>query len=221
MYRQILVEPSQRSLKRILWRSVSNDNLKTYELNTVTYEHASASYLAIRCLFQLASECEESSPAIAEVIRRDFYVDDLLTGSDSFEQTQEICRQVSNELKKGCFELRKWHSNKPEILENIDDSDISQGILKFGPEENSKLLGLTWSWKDDKLVYDIDSSCAQGKCTKRNVLSFIARIFDPLGLLSPCTIIAKMFTQQLWFNKLSWDDVLPLSLAKDWCACIG
>lgn len=52
MYRQILVEPSQRSLQRILWRSNSNDYLKTYELNTVTYGHASASYLAIRCLFQ-------------------------------------------------------------------------------------------------------------------------------------------------------------------------
>lgn len=216
MYRQVLIEPSQRALQKIIWRSSPNEELKTYQLNTVTYGHASASFLAIRCLFELANECENSDPEIAEIIRSDFYVDDLLTGSDSMSHIQKICLGVSMVLRKGCFELRKWHSNRPEILKEIGDSDIASGMLQFGLDETSKVLGLTWLWHEDVLVYKIENLLEKHKCTKRTVLSFIARIFDPLGLLSPCTVLAKIFMQRLWASKVGWDDPLPALLIKEW-----
>lgn len=37
MYRQILIDPSETSLQRILWRDNTDEPLKTYELVTVTY----------------------------------------------------------------------------------------------------------------------------------------------------------------------------------------
>ncbi|GFX53411.1 uncharacterized protein TNCV_2946501 [Trichonephila clavipes] len=45
--------------------------------------------------------------------------------------------------------------------------------------------------------------------TKRMVLSTIARIFDPLGLLGPIITWAKIFTQRLWLLELGWSDELP------------
>ncbi|KAH1028459.1 hypothetical protein HUJ05_001813 [Dendroctonus ponderosae] len=71
MYRQVLINPSQRALQR-----------KCYNLNTVTYGTASTSFLAIRSLRQLGIDSEASSPEISTIIKDDIYVDDLLTGSD-------------------------------------------------------------------------------------------------------------------------------------------
>lgn len=53
MYRQILVNPDQRHLQKILWRKSPGEALKEYSLNTITYGTASAPYLAIRTLFQM------------------------------------------------------------------------------------------------------------------------------------------------------------------------
>lgn len=52
--------------------------------------------------------------------------------------------------------------------------------------------------------------------TKRNVLSTSAYIFDPLGTLSPITIRARIFLQQLWELKIKWDEILPNDLLKIW-----
>ncbi|KAJ8957169.1 hypothetical protein NQ318_007730 [Aromia moschata] len=52
--------------------------------------------------------------------------------------------------------------------------------------------------------------------TKRTILSCISQIFDPLGLLSPCVIIAKVIIQDLWLAKLGWDDLLPKNLSHVW-----
>ncbi|GBO99183.1 hypothetical protein EVAR_485_1 [Eumeta japonica] len=46
MYRQIVVHPDDKHLQHILWRDSPTDPLKTFQLNTVTYDAASAPYLA-------------------------------------------------------------------------------------------------------------------------------------------------------------------------------
>ncbi|GFV31659.1 uncharacterized protein TNCV_692331 [Trichonephila clavipes] len=52
--------------------------------------------------------------------------------------------------------------------------------------------------------------------TKRCVLSTIARLFDPLGLLGPVVARAKIFMQSLWRLKIDWIDELPSERAKEW-----
>lgn len=52
--------------------------------------------------------------------------------------------------------------------------------------------------------------------TKRSVLSFIARMFDPLGWLSPIIITAKVFMQELWAIRLDWDEELSSNLRSRW-----
>ncbi|KAI8432406.1 hypothetical protein MSG28_004803 [Choristoneura fumiferana] len=78
-YRQIKIHESQRNLQLILWRDDASKPLDVLQLNTVTYGTASAPYLSTRCLLQLAHECPD--PVISEVIKKDCYMDDLLTVS--------------------------------------------------------------------------------------------------------------------------------------------
>ena len=44
----------------------------------------------------------------------------------------------------------------------------------------------------------------------------IARLFDPAGWLAPIVVSAKMLMQDLWRDKLDWDEPLPAPLARRW-----
>ena len=52
------------------------------------------------------------------------------------------------------------------------------------------------------------------KPTKRNVLRKIATLFDPLGFLSPFTITAKIFMQEMWIIGVDWDNPLPSEVVR-------
>ena len=49
-------------------------------------------------------------------------------------------------------------------------------------------------------------------------MSIAAKVFDPLGLLEPFTVRAKMMLQELWKQKVSWDSQLPEELKPQWWA---
>lgn len=51
--------------------------------------------------------------------------------------------------------------------------------------------------------------------TKRNFLKKIASLFDPLGLLAPFTVRAKMLLQDMWTAALDWDEEMSESLTKE------
>ncbi|XP_023312339.1 uncharacterized protein LOC111692526 [Anoplophora glabripennis] len=93
-------------------------------------------------------------------------------------------------------------------------SSSSKGFGKE-EEEKSKTLGLMWLPQSDQLSYDINI-VKISRVNKRAILSEISRIFDPLGLLSPCVVVTKMIIQELWLLKLSWDEAIPLQLHTKW-----
>lgn len=155
-----------------------------------------------------------TNPKIADIIESDFYVDDLLTGADSEQEAIHICTEVSNILKGGCFQLRKWQSNNQSIIDNLNEHTQSS-TLRFCTEE--KTLGLIWSNSIDCLMYETKQIARNNPViSKRIILSDIAKIFDPLGLLSPCIVFAKILLQKLWLTKLSWDDPVSKDIEKSW-----
>ncbi|GFW00273.1 uncharacterized protein TNCV_4354701 [Trichonephila clavipes] len=87
MYRQILVAKKDQEYQQILWRNNSNEDIRTYKLKTVTYGLASASFLATRCIKQIALD-NKDNPSLSRVLQEDIYIDDLLTRSDIRQITQ-------------------------------------------------------------------------------------------------------------------------------------
>ena len=57
----------------------------------------------------------------------------------------------------------------------------------------SKLLGLSWDSLCDTLRYDLNLNNHPKRIRKRVILSTISQIFDPLGLISPIVMKAKLF----------------------------
>jgi hypothetical protein len=45
--------------------------------------------------------------------------------------------------------------------------------------------------------------------TKRQALSDISKIYDPLGILAHVTVCLNMCMKEIWKQKTGWDDLLP------------
>nr|CAH7732587.1 unnamed protein product [Callosobruchus chinensis] len=214
MYRQVKIDENQRDLQRIVWRKNETDEIGHYRLNTVTYGTASASFLAVRSLQQVAHEHHESYPHAAEAILSDFYVDDLITGANDIESTINLKHDISILLDSYGFPLRKWLSNSPHILEDSIDND---NCYIMSDDDTRKTLGLLWCCTSDTLEYRVnEKDFALPRLSKRTMLSAISKIFDPLGIISPVIITVKILIQELWQLKISWDDSVPSSIRNTW-----
>lgn len=218
MYRQILIHPSQRHLQIILWRENMHEPMKYLQLNTVTYGTSSAPFLSTRCLIQLALECQD--PVIKQVMLHDFYVDDLNTGHSDESSLKYIYEQVTERLNSAGFNLRKIKSNSMELLNfisNETNSGKEQEKLKLSTATN--ILGIEWDPNIDCILMSV-SKCPNSNdienFTKRTILSISSSIFDPLGLLSVCTITCKIILQSLWTQDVGWDDKIPHTISEMW-----
>ncbi|XP_031330987.1 uncharacterized protein LOC116161684 [Photinus pyralis] len=214
MYRQINVADDQRDLQRIVWRNCDSEPLRHYRLNTITYGTGPASFLAMRCLQQLGNENMEQLPDASDAIINDFYMDDLITGTSTVEEAIKIKGEITSILAGAGFQLRKWASNHKAIL---NQSDSKREVDKYYiSEKDAKTLGLMWDTDVDTIGFSLSYSAKEGKITKRSILSIVAKIFDPLGLLGPLTIRIKIILQRLWKNKLSWDEAVPWDIYIEW-----
>ncbi|XP_062713379.1 uncharacterized protein LOC134290294 [Aedes albopictus] len=218
MYRMVKVAEDDQPLQRILWRDSPDQPVRTYELTTVTYGTASAPYLATKCLQRLGTEGEALHPVAAKVVRKDFYVDDLLTGTDSIEEGKTLASELISLTNSAGFNLRKWSSNNPELLSTIP-SELRDDRTTLELDSSTsvvKTLGLIWEPSRDSFKFAVPRWSAEPVITKRVILSDTARIFDPLGLIGPVTVQAKIFLQQLWKEKSDWDEPLPDSCQAFW-----
>lgn len=215
MYRQIRIHPEDTKFQKILWRDHREGLIKTYELNTVTYGTAPASFLAIRTLQQLAIQERQNFSLASKIVLEDFYVDDLLTGASSRKEIQRLRDEIIELLNRGDFHLRKWCSNEPSILEDLIEksTDLHLYLRDF---ETQKTLGVYWHPRNGSLVHIVKPFKEQQRTTKRIMLSQITSLFDPFGLLGPVIVKAKILLQQLWENKLDWDESVPLHVTTIW-----
>ncbi|XP_037952450.1 uncharacterized protein LOC119682944 [Teleopsis dalmanni] len=210
MYRQILIDEPDRKFQYIFWRDTESDPVSTYELNTVTYGTASAPFLATRSLQYLADKFETQYPIGAALIKSSFFVDDFLGGADSIDQLTNIRHQLTAILQKGCFDLDKWHSNHHDFI-----SDTTTKSLNLDTDTVTSALGIKWHQMQDVFLFSFNAQPGQ-IVTKRTILSLASSLFDPLGLLAPIILVAKIMMQELWLLRVDWDESVPQNLHSAW-----
>ncbi|XP_073953501.1 uncharacterized protein [Choristoneura fumiferana] len=177
MFRSINLDPKFRSLQLILWRDTPDESIKCIELNTVTYGMRCSTFLATRCLIELANRYQVEFPAAATILRNQSYCDDILVSSNSLESLYDM----KNQLIK---------------------------ILELG--------GVSYNTKTDTINITSPSSTDSVPKTKREILSHIAKFYDPLGLVGPIIVSAKLIIQRLWSTKMGWDSCLNDELKGLW-----
>ncbi|XP_059221109.1 uncharacterized protein LOC131995877 [Stomoxys calcitrans] len=209
MYRQILVHPHDRPYQRILFKPEANGPVKDYQLRTVTFGVNCAPFLAIRTLLQLASDSEHDYPHVAGILRRETYVDDILSGGFSVDEAVQAQKDLLVVLKQAGFPLRKFIANDNQLLAHLSPEDLYDSeFLRFQESSSAKTLGIKWNALTDTFSYSVKPVESSHEMTKRKILSAIAQLFDPAGWITPIIIRAKILMQQLWLEGFEWDDFL-------------
>ena len=82
-------------------------------------------------------------------------------------------------------------------------------------------MGLAWDSLKDEIEFDFSKMAIENgekQPTKRSILSTLASLFDPLGLISPIGVSGKVLIQELCKDKLGWDDPIPEEKSIKWKA---
>lgn len=219
MYRQVRVSPEDTKFQRIVWRDDRSKPLQVIELMTVTYGTAAAPFLATRALNQLAADEKEDYPEASKVVSSSFYVDDVLSGAATIEKAKQLQSDLVALLARGGFELHKWCANDASLLEDIPIAKQEKQLdfENHDAKDTVKTLGLLWNPVEDHFFFRVKPlDKDRDNWTKQQVLSEIAKLFDPLGLLGPTVALAKMVMQETWRSGIGWNDVLPPPLMARW-----
>ncbi|UYV64874.1 hypothetical protein LAZ67_3002223 [Cordylochernes scorpioides] len=196
MYRKIRISQEDSEFQRIVWRNDPHDKIKDCRLETVTYGTSCAPFLATRIIKQLA-------------------LDEQITGTCSVDEGNNLVQELYGLLRAGGFELRKWTSNVPDVL-SLLPNHLRSTNTNIGFEESKEfvnILGLQWQPRTDGFTFK-GIALPLNSVTKRGILSQVAKIFDPLGWISPFTTTIKLILQELWKTGLEWDDPIPEELRR-------
>ena len=214
MYRQIGLSSTAKPFHRIVWRNDPSQEIKHLQMTRVTYGIASSSYHSVRSLQETSKLTVNKR--VSQAILNDFYVDDFLSGSNSVIEAAELQDENVKTLDKAKMQLRKWVSNEPELIERLPtDLRGSESANLFEDHATIKTLGIVWEYSSDYFKFNLCLPKINPPMTKRELLSEIAKLFDPIGRFAPLTIKGKLWIQRLWTLGLSWDEQMPTDLAQE------
>ncbi|XP_074031549.1 uncharacterized protein [Leptinotarsa decemlineata] len=206
-----------QDFQRIIWRFDPKLPLQDYRLRTVTYGMNCSPFLALRTLEQLVKDEGGTFPLASLALSSTCYIDDFVMSIPTFEKAHQLKTEIITLLRRGGFELRKWSSNDLSLLSDLPPSYLSNEPHTFSEDIDSclKILGLRWNPSADCFSF-IVSAIPNRPCTKRTILSELARIYDPLGFISPVTFFCKHLIQQLWLSGIGWDDIPNNEIIRIW-----
>ncbi|GBN00526.1 hypothetical protein AVEN_171744-1 [Araneus ventricosus] len=101
MYCQILIDPAQSDILRIIWKDRDDAVPMEFRLKTVTFGTASAPFLAMEILKQLAFDESSRFSLASDVAQQDTYIYDIVSGALDLDTAKELQSQLHNMLKSG------------------------------------------------------------------------------------------------------------------------
>ena len=210
---QVGIQSTERDVTRFLWfkdpaKPDIEDNLITYRFCRVPFGLVCSPFLLGATIkFHLQ---KEGTPLALHILKN-IYVDNVLIGVDSISDTCGIYKEAKSIFERSAMNLREWNSNCLEFLQSLPTGERS------AMSDATNVLGLLWNQFEDTInIPGFDKAAISEVVTKRDVLHSVAKIFDPLGLLSPIIFHGKMFLQKLWVVNKPWDEPLCTELLEEW-----
>ena len=189
---QVRIKNEDRDSLRFHWRPPNSSTTAALRFTRALFGMTCSPFLLGGVIYRHLDTWESQYPELIKEIRDGLYVDDLMTGGENAEITAENKIIAAEVFKDASFTIHKWHSNVPD-LEVIGsppcEEELTYAKQQLGGAKPSKgkLRGVPWNREED--VISVILQIAQKEKTKRGVLSHLAKIYDPLGLASPVTLI--------------------------------
>ncbi|KAF0314254.1 Methionine-R-sulfoxide reductase B1-A [Amphibalanus amphitrite] len=223
MFLQVKLATADKKYHRVLWRDGEAERAPDiYEAQRWIFGNAAAPFAAQYVMKENALIHAAEFPLAAQAVERSFYMDDALCSFKTEEEAKEAREQLTDVMKQAGMHIRKWRSSSSDVTASIPEKERAKEPefkIEDGPNQTSKTLGLLWNADEDTLgICATTSSDAapENRPTKRLCLKKIAAVFDPLCLICPLTITAKIIFQETWARGLDWDDPLPPDMEAEW-----
>jgi hypothetical protein len=228
-YNGTRLRPEHLKYQKYLWRDnlMPDDPVKVMYVCTLIYGVKPSGQQCQVSLEKLAANFKERGMCLdgAEVLEKDCYVDDILTSTDSMQDSIAIAEDIETILARGSMGVKSFTYSGVAPDEKVSADGVHVG-----------LAGYLWSPEEDLVKLDIgpprlgkarrgkrpapitgDFSKALRCCFTRRVLTgLVAGVFDPLGLATPITAGLKLDLHELCTLKLDWDDAVPEALLEKW-----
>ena len=182
------------------------------------------------------------------MVKRNSYVDDIINSFKNVEECKKIIAQIESMIGLGNFKMKGWicsgDRNVKECINSpvqiIDENSKRMSSKELDSNNAQKVLGVHWEPESDYFQFNVTLNYDPKKrgirmgpdlqlsdivggipvtLTKRLILSWVNGLYDPIGLIAPFTVKAKIMMRKLWMsdgNTLGWDDKIPKHLQDEW-----
>jgi hypothetical protein len=186
-FHQVLVEPEDSRFLQLLWREGA------FCFNRLVMGVTCSPACLHAALTHLLSLVKEK-PEIVARLEKGLYVDDLVCSFRSTEEAAEAVRVANRIFGAAGVQLHKMHNTGDQA-------------------PPTKTLGVMWDTRRDTLS-PVFPSVSSPPTTRKQLLSLVNRIWDPLGLISCWTVTGRMIFQAAWTLTKGWDERLPEDLLR-------
>ena len=235
---QIHIDEHDRDALRFLWVDdplAADPEIIIYRFTRVLFGLNCSPFLFNATLREHFGKYLNEHEAHVESIMRSLYVDDYTGGACDTDHAHEIYKLMKSILKLGGFDIHKFVTNDSDLSQRVslDDTTPIENSESYADRtlgntsEKTKVLGVPWCNASDELIIEFthvtQSADETTTPTKRSLLSTLAKLYDPLGFVSPVAMQAKMIFQEACRREIGWDDPLPHDLSskfQSWLATL-
>ena len=207
---QLSLHPADRDVTRFLWKKNASDTAPTtYRMTRVVFGVNASPFLLQATIRRHLHLFESSDQETVGRLIRDIYCDDLITSVTSEEEARQLKERTVQIFSDAKMNMTKWTMS----LQKLAD------LQEFGDGQERKVLGVSWVPSSDELVVTTSQLAQLGSCmpeTKRTILKIAAKFYDPIGLLTPLLVRAKMMLKNLWRSRRGWDQDITDEVKGSW-----
>ena len=196
-------------------------NSRGKSIKTLIYGVKSSGNQAERGLRETARLSKDEYPRVNEIVEKDIYVDDCLSGEQNDQDALKRADELELVINRGGFSLKGITFSRKNPPSNLSDNGQSINVA-----------GMKWFSKEDMISLDIgelnfakrkrgkkpvgNQNIIPTKITRRHCVGKVAEIFDLTGKITPITATMKLDLHTLVERKLQWDDVITDKLRSVW-----
>ncbi|XP_057367080.1 uncharacterized protein LOC130688111 [Daphnia carinata] len=216
MYDQVMVPEEDQDAFRFLYQSLNSTTPPlTYRMTVHVFGAVSSPSTCLFALNKTAKDNNAKFPDAAASVRTSFYVDNYLDSFKSEDEAIKRARQLKELLQLGGFNLTKWSSSSRKVLAALKPLGLANQKLDLDLDKlpMDQALGILWDSEIDTFTFNVGEKVQlYATPTKRNLVSVVATVYDPLGFVAPMVFAMKMLMQE--FSNLA-RITIPRCLVKE------
>ena len=215
MFLNILTDINDHKYIQILVRRSPTDRWTVVQFNRHIFGLTQSPYVAIQTVLYYLHANRDKWPEVWSVFPERTVVDDFMFSTDAKEELFKLYSQIVPAFRTMGMDVHKWATNVTSLWKELPQKDRQKSLvlreeedLQFCVDSDGthviKALGIVHDTATDVLQF-FPPEVPDQEWTQRLFASFLGKIFDPLGLISPVMTTGKSIAQLMFRQGGTWD----------------